>query len=527
LTVDGSIVGTPEYMSPEQAAAESATARSDIYSLGVVFYELITGKIPFEGETALVVLKKIQSTEPQWPRSLNPQVPLEVERVIQRMMAKKPRGRYSDCQQLIEDIRRLKTGEQIPLKRRTPAGLRAAMATTVGILFAVTVIFYRLHHELAQTPLPPFLDLNGQIAFREPLEVAALPPLVSVPPAQAPALPPASPEDELEVVRKDIARVQEQLDDARSRKVAPAALFADILFFKKGNKLNCSIQSESLEKIRIETASGVAEVPRDEVKLTVYATPEEKQVAQQARQQEEERSQKEQQLRNELAMLEKRKDDIERSLKASLADEEAPAAPPKRLAAKEIDEEAQPQSVLSKEIKETFVLPLDEKLWKGSSTCGKAKGVSFEDGALIVTTNQNKKAPCSITVEMSGLARERLHSIDVLLEVKRLVLADDKVTASLTASFAGGAAIEYLFFDSAQQQLSTETRQTPNRLIISRPANTVYYDEGWNTLRLPLAEDSARIEKGETLTSLTLSHTQETGKGVFLFRYKAIILNMM
>ena len=82
LTVEGGIVGTPEYMSPEQASGETATVQSDIYSLGVVFYELVTGKVPFEAETPLGVINKIRSDTHAPPRSINSGIPPDVERII-------------------------------------------------------------------------------------------------------------------------------------------------------------------------------------------------------------------------------------------------------------------------------------------------------------------------------------------------------------------------------------------------------------------------------------------------------------
>lgn len=94
LTITGSIAGTPAYMSPEQGQGEAVDSRSDIYSLGIVLYEMATGRVPYHAETPMaVVVKHIIESLPL-PRSINPALPEEVERVILKALAKKPQDRY-------------------------------------------------------------------------------------------------------------------------------------------------------------------------------------------------------------------------------------------------------------------------------------------------------------------------------------------------------------------------------------------------------------------------------------------------
>jgi tRNA A-37 threonylcarbamoyl transferase component Bud32 len=93
LTLDGSVLGTPAYMSPEQARGESATAKSDIYSLGVVMYEMATGELPFKGENTLSVLRQIAMDNPAPPRDINPVVSAELQRIILWCMDKSPENR--------------------------------------------------------------------------------------------------------------------------------------------------------------------------------------------------------------------------------------------------------------------------------------------------------------------------------------------------------------------------------------------------------------------------------------------------
>ncbi len=93
LTLDGSVLGTPAYMSPEQARGEGATPMSDIYSLGVVMYEMATGELPFKGENTLSVLRQIAMDDPAPPRDINPVVSVELQRIILWCMDKNPENR--------------------------------------------------------------------------------------------------------------------------------------------------------------------------------------------------------------------------------------------------------------------------------------------------------------------------------------------------------------------------------------------------------------------------------------------------
>jgi len=86
----GVLIGTPEYMSPEQVEGREAGPRSDIYGLGVVLFEMLTGRLPFEGETPLAVAVKQKTEAPPDPRSLNPQVPDGLARLVLRCLAKAP-----------------------------------------------------------------------------------------------------------------------------------------------------------------------------------------------------------------------------------------------------------------------------------------------------------------------------------------------------------------------------------------------------------------------------------------------------
>jgi ligand-binding sensor domain-containing protein/tRNA A-37 threonylcarbamoyl transferase component Bud32 len=101
FTVTGTITGTPAYMSPEQASGEKLDPRSDIYSLGIVLYEMITGRVPFEAETPLaVILKHLQAPLPL-PSTIKADVPDQVERVLLKALAKDRKDRYASCQEFL------------------------------------------------------------------------------------------------------------------------------------------------------------------------------------------------------------------------------------------------------------------------------------------------------------------------------------------------------------------------------------------------------------------------------------------
>jgi len=93
VTASGSLIGTPAYMSPEQVRGEELAGSTDIYSLGVVLYEILTGAVPFSGTTGAVI-GKILNEEPVSPSVLDPEVDLELEAICQRMMAKRTEDRY-------------------------------------------------------------------------------------------------------------------------------------------------------------------------------------------------------------------------------------------------------------------------------------------------------------------------------------------------------------------------------------------------------------------------------------------------
>jgi len=110
----GMVLGSPKYMSPEQVVGKAVDGRSDIFSLGVVLYEMLTGAAPFDGDNISTLMYRILNETPIWPSALNPRVPEGFDRILARALAKSPENRYQHAHELADDLRELagqSTGE--------------------------------------------------------------------------------------------------------------------------------------------------------------------------------------------------------------------------------------------------------------------------------------------------------------------------------------------------------------------------------------------------------------------------------
>ncbi len=180
MTAEGMIIGTPEYMAPEQVEGQEADQRTDIYALGAILFEMATGRVPFEGDSPLSVAYKHKNETPLPPRELNSQIPEPFNQLILRCLEKEKESRYQTADELLADLVRIEDGlpisERVVLKarptirisREKPRGLkrfRAPAIIALALVVAAVVIFRIIFYKPSPPPAPKVPNSVAIISF--------------------------------------------------------------------------------------------------------------------------------------------------------------------------------------------------------------------------------------------------------------------------------------------------------------------------------------------------------------------------
>ena len=165
ITGPGKIIGTPEYMSPEQVEGKEVDKRSDIYSLGVILYEMTTGRLPFEGDTSLSIALKHKTETPADPGQYNAQIPEGLCQLILRCMKKDKEKRYQDATELLSELIKIEEGIStveriVPARKRTPSReitvtFRKPWAVIAALIAVAVVVGIAFMFFTREAPVPP------------------------------------------------------------------------------------------------------------------------------------------------------------------------------------------------------------------------------------------------------------------------------------------------------------------------------------------------------------------------------------
>ncbi|KPJ70282.1 hypothetical protein AMJ44_00120 [candidate division WOR-1 bacterium DG_54_3] len=139
ITGAGVMIGTPEYMSPEQVEAKDIDQRSDIYSLGIILYEMVTGKVPFEGDTPFTIGMKHKSEIPRDPKELNAHLPEDLSRLILKCMEKSKENRYQSAGEVRSELIRIEN--EIPTKERVAPKRKLKTEKIGGVTWKKPIVY--------------------------------------------------------------------------------------------------------------------------------------------------------------------------------------------------------------------------------------------------------------------------------------------------------------------------------------------------------------------------------------------------
>ena len=153
MTEVGSIIGTAQYLSPEQARGAPVDQTSDLYSVGVVLYEMLTGQVPFTGDTPLEIAMKHLSEVPRPPSELRPEIPHDLDSVVLRALAKDPGERYQSAEEMNADLARVAEG--LPVDPETEEAATAVLSGSGLMAAAPTSVIARPRPGEPSRPAPP------------------------------------------------------------------------------------------------------------------------------------------------------------------------------------------------------------------------------------------------------------------------------------------------------------------------------------------------------------------------------------
>src|SRR5204863_960614 len=163
MTEEGSIIGTAQYLSPEQAQGAPVTPASDLYSVGIVLYELLTGSVPFSGDTPVELAMKHLSKVPESPSHLRPEVPRDLDLVVMRALAKSPEERYTTAEEMDADLVRIARG--VAISPETEEAATAIIARPITMPTLATQPLPRPVRPPAAPP-PAYYDYDEPVGRR-------------------------------------------------------------------------------------------------------------------------------------------------------------------------------------------------------------------------------------------------------------------------------------------------------------------------------------------------------------------------
>jgi eukaryotic-like serine/threonine-protein kinase len=175
------VMGTPSYMSPEQVKGRPVDGRSDIFSLGVVFYEMLTGEKPFPGQSITTVIYKIVNEDPIPPRQLNPSIHPGLNEIVMRTLAKEPEVRYQSCREVLEDVRNYRA---MGGNDRSPDATLISPRLSAAMPMGATSSAFRGPH--AEDPLTAATVRSLQNRAGAPSQTPVIRRTASLPPYQEP-----------------------------------------------------------------------------------------------------------------------------------------------------------------------------------------------------------------------------------------------------------------------------------------------------------------------------------------------------